>query len=270
MSIKYLTNKDLLEEIHKSKNSFCTFLTPDDKDYDIILNDVSEITDEAIGVAKKNRAQREKNEDVDDTVDISPTDLVFRVMTWEHIPTVQPKSKNKKSHEFEEFFGIEFEEENEDDPDIYISKINHVKLNFPPFFHYRLDKDNQPILVAKSHWKGSLSDGCFSKTHGRITERLGMMFVKLCEKYSTRSNWRNYTYVEEMRGDAILQLTQVGLKFDESKSQNPFAYMTQIIHNCFTRVLNNEKRNQNIRDDILEINGLNPSWSRQTDHKSKE
>jgi hypothetical protein len=27
--------------------------------------------------------------------------------------------------------------------------------------------------------------------------------------------------------------------------------------------LNTEKRNQNIRDDILEINGLNPSWSRQ-------
>ena len=24
-----------------------------------------------------------------------------------------------------------------------------------------------------------------------------------------------------------------------------------------------EKRNQNIRDDILEMNGLNPSWSRQ-------
>jgi hypothetical protein len=27
--------------------------------------------------------------------------------------------------------------------------------------------------------------------------------------------------------------------------------------------LNTEKRNQNIRDDILEMNGLNPSFSRQ-------
>jgi len=31
----------------------------------------------------------------------------------------------------------------------------------------------------------------------------------------------------------------------------------------FARVLNIEKKMQNIRDDILEMNGLNPSWTRQ-------
>lgn len=66
-----------------------------------------------------------------------------------------------------------------------------------------------------------------------------------------------------MRGQALLQLAQVGLQFDEYKSQNPFAYYTTAIKNSFTRIVNLEKRNQNIRDDILEINGLNPSWSRQ-------
>jgi hypothetical protein len=58
-------------------------------------------------------------------------------------------------------------------------------------------------------------------------------------------------------------LSQIGLQFDESKSQNPFAYYTAAITNSFTRVLNIEKKNQNIRDDILEQNGLNPSWTRQ-------
>jgi hypothetical protein len=89
------------------------------------------------------------------------------------------------------------------------------------------------------------------------------MFMKLCERYATRSNWRGYTYNEEMRGQALLQLSQIGLQFDESKSQNPFAYYTAAITNSFTRILNIEKKNQNIRDDILEMNGLNPSWTRQ-------
>jgi hypothetical protein len=65
-----------------------------------------------------------------------------------------------------------------------------------------------------------------------------------------------------MKGQAILQLTQIGLQFDESKSDNPFAYFTAAVTNSFVRVINIEKRNQNIRDDILEMNGMNPSYSR--------
>ena len=66
-----------------------------------------------------------------------------------------------------------------------------------------------------------------------------------------------------MRAQAVLQLSQIGLQFDESKSQNPFAYYTAAVTNSFTRVLNIEKKNQSIRDDILEMNGLMPSWTRQ-------
>jgi hypothetical protein len=66
-----------------------------------------------------------------------------------------------------------------------------------------------------------------------------------------------------MRSQALLQLSQIGLQFDESKSANPFAYYTAAITNSFTRVLNIEKRNQNLRDDILQMNNLNPSYTRQ-------
>ncbi len=90
------------------------------------------------------------------------------------------------------------------------------------------------------------------------------MYIKLSERYAQRSNWRGYTYVEEMRGQAVLQLSQIGLQFDESKSENPFAYYTAAVTNSFTRVLNLEKKNQNIRDDLLEIAGLTPSLTRQT------
>ena len=90
-----------------------------------------------------------------------------------------------------------------------------------------------------------------------------MMWMKLCDRYATRGNVRGYTYNDEMRGQAILQLAQIGLQFDESKSNNPFAYYTAAVTNSFVRVINIEKRNQNIRDDILEMNNMNPSYTRQ-------
>jgi hypothetical protein len=88
------------------------------------------------------------------------------------------------------------------------------------------------------------------------------MWLKLVDRYATRGNVRGYTYNDEMKGQAILQLSQIGLQFDESKSNNPFAYYTAAVTNSFVRVINLEKRNQNIRDDILEMNDLNPSYTR--------
>jgi hypothetical protein len=96
------------------------------------------------------------------------------------------------------------------------------------------------------------------------------MFIKLSERYAQRSNWRGYTYIDEMKGQAILQLSQIGLQFDESKSENPFAYYTAAVTNSFTRILNIEKKNQNIRDDMLEEAGLTPSSTRQNSHEYAE
>ena len=141
----------------------------------------------------------------------------------------------------------------------------YTKVNFPPFKHYRVDEEGNPVCVGLSHWKGGIETGKFSKDHGQMTAKLAHMFIKLCERYATRSNWRGYTYNDEMRSQALLQLSQIGLQFDEAKSQNPFAYYTAAITNSFTRVLNIEKRNQNIRDDILEMNNYTPSYTRQGD-----
>ena len=51
-----------------------------------------------------------------------------------------------------------------------------------------------------------------------------------------------------------------------SKSSNPFSYYTQAVTNSFTGILNNEKKHQHIRDDLLEKNGLSPSYTRQLDN----
>jgi hypothetical protein len=254
--IKYLTNKDLLKEIHLSKNTYCAFIDPDYHNYDLIVTDLSKINIRTIAEAKRAKAVKlgkqlheqalltdkkamQKNFEVD-YKKVGKQDVVFRVMTFDHVPLAPGRKKTVKSR-----------------------ADSHEKVNFPPFQHWKFDENDNLICVGKSHWKGDVQLGEFNKEHGKMTNNLARMFIKLCERYATRGNVRGYTYNDEMRGQAILQLTQIGLQFDESKSNNPFAYYTAAVTNSFVRIINIEKRNQNIRDDILEMNGMNPSWTRQ-------
>lgn len=245
----------MLLEIHRSKSSYCSFIDPSFHQYDLILSDVSKVNIRTVAEAKRARAKRlgdaeyqrrkasgEKVKQADCEVDYKKmlkTDLVFRIMTFDHIPLNVIRKKNPKT-----------------------LADHRDKVNFPPFQHWKFNDKEELICVGKSHWKGDLIKGKFDKDAGQITPTLARMMLKLCERYATRGNVRGYTYNDEMKGQAILQLTQIGLQFDESKSDNPFAYFTAAVTNSFVRVINIEKRNQNIRDDILEINGMNPSYSR--------
>jgi hypothetical protein len=255
--IKYLTNKDLLKEIHLSKNTYCSYTKPEYGFYDLIVPNLAKINIRTIAEAKRNCAARLSKQAHEAAViaggkklpakefevdykKMRKEDLIFRVMTFEHIPLAPGRKKTLKN-----------------------TADSHDKVNFPPFQHWKFDDKGNIGCVGKSHWKGDLERGEFSKDHGQMTNDLARMFIKLCERYATRGNVRGYTYNDEMRGQAILQLTQIGLQFDESKSDNPFAYYTAAVTNSFVRIINIEKRNQNIRDDILEMNGMNPSWTRQ-------
>jgi len=273
--VNYLNNRDLLKQIHLSKNTYCKYRDPViDHQYDIILPSLDKINQRTVAEARRNRADRLKRETgvVQNEKKIPNTDLVFRITCWDHIPFAPkkvPKAVTKKKHLKDILI---LDDEPIEDPladlveDIVLDPT-HVRVNFPPFYHYRITEEKEAYLVGKSHWKGDLVTGEYSRDHGDMTPELARMFLKLCERYATRSNWRGYTYNEEMRGQALLQLSQIGLQFDESKSQNPFAYYTAAITNSFTRILNIEKKMQNIRDDILEMNGLNPSWTRQNSNK---
>jgi len=273
--VNYLNNRDILKEIHSSKNTYCSFLDrTTDHQFDMILPSVDKINQKTVAEARRVRADRHKRETglVIDPKKIPNTEVVFRIMTWEHIPMAPKKvpktaAKKKKIEDILDLDDI-VEDPLADLVEDVVLNPTHMRVNFPPFWHYRLNENKQPVLIGKSHWRGDLETGEFCKDHANMTRKLATMFMKLCERYATRSNWRGYTYNEEMRGQALLQLSQIGLQFDESKSQNPFAYYTAAITNSFTRILNIEKKNQNIRDDILEMNGLNPSWTRQNSGKA--
>lgn len=256
--INYLNNKDMLKEIHKSKNSFCEYIDPKYSDYDIIVENLEDIfLPETIENAKIARAARLASIAYEAALaaagvvtkadkprlaefkikpdTINQDDLVFRVLGFEHIPLAPGRKKNPKS-----------------------TADSYVKLNFYPFKHYIIE-NGAAKEVGRSHSK----KGKFSTEHGSITSKLAKMFILMVNKYGQRGNWRGYTYLDEMKGQALLQLSQMGLQFDEYKSDNPFSYYTASVSNSFTRVFNLEKKNQDLRDDLLIDSGASPSFSRQ-------
>lgn len=267
----YLNNRDMLIEIHKSKVSFSYFVDPRFNYYDYISYDINDFErPEVIEQAKAKHADRvnylifkealktNKDQKISrkDVIQISPddvdeSDLVFRYMTEEHIPV---KTTRRKI--------------NSDENSVA------VRLNFPPFKHYRKDPTEYSIStvetisgttlyeVGRSHWNVN----GFSISHGQMTDTLAKMLMMLVNRYSQRGNWRGYTYVDEMKGQALLQLSSMALSFNEAKSENPFAYFTQTISNSFTKIFNTEKMHQNIRDDLLIESGQNPSYTRMLDN----
>lgn len=243
---KYLTNKELLAEIHRSKTTYCYYA---DKQrysrYDTIHLTLDEVNEEtALAVIEKKNSRPRRAANANDPVLSSPEDLVFRVMTYEHVPLCGEKKRRSRASAGE----------------------GHLRVNFPPFKHYVL-REGKPVEVGRSHWKGDLETGEFSQEHGKTTDALAIMYMLLVERYGRRANWRGYTYIDEMKSSALLQLSANGLLFDESKSDNPFAFYTTTIQHSFTRVYNVERKNQNIRDDLLIIAGAKPSFTRQVEHE---
>jgi len=200
--VNYLNNKDILKEIAKSKLTYCSFTDDSVKNYDMIVTGVDKITKKAIAEARKMRAERlakelqeadllngvkkKLDEYLTPAKDIPQTDVVFRVMTWAHIPIDEAKQKKADAKAQEEYDADEDNFETEyDEPVVVKGATKYTKVNFPPFQHYKVDAEGIPICVGLSHWKGGVEKGKFSKDHGTMTAKLAHMFIKLCERYAT-------------------------------------------------------------------------------------
>ena len=146
---------------------------------------------------------------------------------------------------------------------LYSKRLNVAKVETIDFHggfrsnkgHYGKTKDhylNEPTVDYDGMvWCPKTEYGCF------VARRNGTVYLT------------GNTYLDEMKSIAIMQLLLGVLKFNEAKSDNPFAYLTTAITNAFTRAWNIEKKQQNIRDETLMMAGYTPSSTRTMDHEHK-
>lgn len=90
----------------------------------------------------------------------------------------------------------------------------------------------------------------------RIPNYIGECFLKIATHLSFKPNFVNYMFKDDMICDGIENCIQYVLNFDPEKSQNPFAYFTQVIHYAFLRRIQKEKRQLEIKGKILERTGF--------------
>ncbi len=99
---------------------------------------------------------------------------------------------------------------------------------------------NKEFTKALADWI-ELNKGKEKKNWTQMPNYIGECFMKLVNNYSNKGNWRNYTYKDEMKSEAILTCVKYAANFDITKTQNAFAYFTQVVHNSFLQILSKEK-----------------------------
>ena len=88
-----------------------------------------------------------------------------------------------------------------------------------------------------------------------VGEYIGGCFLKIAQHLSYKPNFVNYMFKDDMIGDGIENCITYIDNFNPEKSQNPFAYFTQIIYYAFLRRIQKEKKQVDIKNKIIEKSG---------------
>ena len=115
--------------------------------------------------------------------------------------------------------------------------------------HYVSNKD---FLAAMIAYRKSVNKAKREKKEKPpVPDYIGSCFLKIANHLSYRPNFINYTFKDDMISDGIENCLQYLDNFNPTKSNNPFAYFTQIIYYAFIRRIQKEKKQVTIKHKIL-------------------
>ena len=108
--------------------------------------------------------------------------------------------------------------------------------------------NNKDLLAALIEYKSKCVEAEESgEKNPQVPDYIGKCIMLIAQRLSTRPNFSGYMYKEEMVSDGIENCLQYIHNFNPEKSQNPFAYFTQIIWFAFLRRIQKEKKQTYIK-----------------------
>jgi hypothetical protein len=111
---------------------------------------------------------------------------------------------------------------------------------------------NKEFLAAMIEYRKSVNKAKkLGQSKPPVSNYIGNCFLKIANHLSYRPNFINYTFRDDMISDGIENCLQYLDNFNPNKSNNPFAYFTQIIYYAFIRRIQKEKKQTTIKHKIL-------------------
>lgn len=104
-----------------------------------------------------------------------------------------------------------------------------------------------------------------AKAIGKLTDRMAKYLMMIAERYSYHPWFAGYSFREDMVCSAVVNLCANWHKFNPEKQEtpNPFSYYTTACYRSFLSYLDSEKKERDIRDELLIEAGANPSFNYQ-------
>ena len=116
--------------------------------------------------------------------------------------------------------------------------------------------DNKLFLAAMNEYRIKyLKAEAKNRKKPVVSNYIGECFLKIANHLSYRPNFINYTYRDDMISDGIENCLQYMSNFNPEKSNNPFAYFTQIIYYAFIRRIQKEKKQQDVKAKLIASSG---------------
>ena len=113
--------------------------------------------------------------------------------------------------------------------------------------------NNAEFLAALIEYRNKVKEAQESgKPKPQIPNYVGECILKIANHLAYKPNFINYSYRDDMVLDGIENCIQYIDNFNPDKSNNPFAYFTQIIFYAFLRRITKEKKQAYIKGKLIQ------------------
>lgn len=123
--------------------------------------------------------------------------------------------------------------------------------------------NNRTLYTAMVEHKTKLKEAQrLEKEKPQVSRYIGESILLICNNLAKKPNFSGYTYKQDMIFDGVIDCVAAVDNFDPDKTNNPFAYFTQIAWNAFIRRIHKEKKQTYIKHKNFQNNFLtNDMWS---------